>query len=206
VGHGTELDWDNDLWDFTSTPNNLTRALVKTRAIPEGTLHFGTYIVAKSSKPGGAAIAKPLRFSGKWSVDRSQITPTNLKVWPRKPLISLREVTITEKTAGGGVTGECVFQLDGVGMDTGTSFEISFSSGCSWGMGLHPRTAETPRTRVRQWSVSQPTTGGSYFVSGRVSADNRWPLGFEIEPFNFKSARVGQKLKFNQGPVSLPKS
>lgn len=41
-------------------------------------------------------------------------------------------------------------------------------------------------------------------ITGRVSANNRWPLAFKIEPFDFKTARGGQQLKFKSWPAPLP--
>jgi len=40
--------------------------------------------------------------------------------------------------------------------------------------------------------------------TGRISADNRWPLAFKIEPFDGKPAKVGQQLKFKSWPAPLP--
>ncbi|MBW3636185.1 MAG: hypothetical protein KY445_06920, partial [Armatimonadetes bacterium] len=145
----------------------------------------------------------------------------NLAAMPRNPLVSLREVVITEKVAGnarGGVPdeikAEAVFDLNGVGTNQKSPFEFSISNqtraatgptyGMTWG---HRSAKDTPRRRVRSWTVStSPADTAKARVSGRASADNRWPLGFEIEPFSFKTVRVGQKLKFKQFPVALPQT
>ena len=74
------------------------------------------------------------------------------------------------------------------------------------GSGLDPK-RDTVRRRVQQWTINLVPGANTLKsrLSGRASAANRWPLGFEIEPFSFQSARVGQKLNFKQFPVALPK-
>ncbi|PQV64876.1 hypothetical protein B1R32_103143 [Abditibacterium utsteinense] len=219
------VPWDENLWNYSSSNNTSTRFLLQTRAVPAGEMHFGFFGVAQpnasfTASPTASAPLKPVRLSGKWKVDRTQFKPTNIASWPRKPFVKVREVVITEKTTGnprGGVpnriTGEIIFDLQSATMEEKTSFEASFSEhhftpptqityGMSYGSG---QTKETPRTRAQSWMVNSKSPKTRLNVSGRVSADNRWPLGFTIEPFNFQNVKVGQKLKFKQFPVPLPK-
>jgi len=98
-------------------------------------------------------------------------------------------------------------------MDENTSFVAKFDKrqlprdepttyGLNWSSDSRFKVA--PRTKVRSWTVFSDSLATKFYISGRVSADNRWPLGFQIEPFDFKTAKVGQKLKFKQFPVPLP--
>jgi hypothetical protein len=227
---GNLVSWNRNLWTYSSSNSHSTRYLIRTGGIPAGEMHFGFFAIAQPSgtvavSPATSPPLKPRRLSGKWKVDRTQIKTLNLAAMPRKPWVKVRSVTITQVIPGnkrGGVpnkiTGEVVFDLQSGAMNEKTPFQESFSehdvastNRVSYGMGWSSSssvgmgTPETPRTRVRYWEVSQDSPTVTLNVSGRVSADNRWPLGFEIEPFSFKSAKVGQKLRFKQGPVALPK-
>lgn len=217
---GSVQRWGNGVWNYTAQNHRTTRFLLDTRAVPAGTLHFGCYGIAQPNFPGVTARLKPLRGSGKWKVDRAQIKPLNLATWPRHPLVSLREVVVTRKIAGnprGGtsdtVTGEAIFELNGAAMNQQSAFAVDFSNqarpvrGVTYGMGNSTGSAkDTVRRRVREWMVDSSPFGrtSQARVSGRVSAANRWPLGFQFEPFSFQAVKVGQKLKFKQFPVALP--
>lgn len=224
---GSNLSWRFKLWNYSAHHNDTSRFLLRTSEVPDGEMHFGFFGIGQSygavaASPAMSAPPKPVRLSGKWKVDRAQLKPLNLVTWPRQPLVRLREARVTEvylspniKLNGpNSVTAECIFVLQGATTDAKTSFEASFSEhhfvprnrstyGASWGLGQIVK--ETPRIRVRQWSVNDDSTATQLNVSGRVSADGRWPLGFQIAPFNFKTVKVGQKLKFKQFPVPLPK-
>ncbi len=216
-GHSSHR-WDYEVWSYSSLTLKGARLSLKTPAIPAGTLHFGCYGIARPS--GETPLTKPVRVSGKWKVDRAQFKAPDIASWPRQPLVMLREVVIKEKRMGNARAGvpnriavEPVFTLNGAAMDEKTSFEANFSSresqspnrttyGTSYLGGAVTRAM--PRRRTARWSVSADSLTNKIYVSGRASADNRWPLGFQIEPFDFKTAKVGQKLRFKQFPVALP--
>ncbi len=208
---------------WMTNENNL-RFGVGLKRVSAATMFFGFDGIARPPIALPGATPTPpemLRVNGKWKVDRAQIQPINLAALPRKPLVSLREVVVTERKAAnrragtpGQITGKAVFDLHGAAMNQKTSFAVSFSNGTgpnnatlSYGMGWGGgQTQDTLRRRVREWKLyGSPGIHTQARISGRSSADNRWPLGFQIEPFDFKTAKVGQKLKFKQFPVALPK-
>ncbi len=196
---------------------NGTRFPIRISEIPPGVLVFGcnATIDYGSINIGGPLPPKPLPMSGKWKIDRAQLKPPQFSSWQRKPLISLREVKISRIDVGpsyGGrrVSGEAFFHFDGATMNDDTKLEMKvFSFNAAMGHGTNAawsKTPKKPRQRITEWTVySLNSKNPIVRVTGRVSADNRWPLGFEIEPFNFKTAKVGQKLRFKQFPVALPK-
>ncbi len=112
------------------------------------------------------------------------------------------------------ITGEAVFVLNGVAMNYATSFDSDLhlrelrslkppkQSGLSGGY----TTRDAPRRRTIEWQVAPNILTNKIQITGRASADNRWPLGFQIEPFSFQTVKVGQKLKFKQFPVALPQA
>lgn len=129
---------------------------------------------------------------------------------PRAPLVSLVEVRIASVIAPSGLIGEAVFQFEGAAMTDETPLDSSFKSSShslSWGTRSQwSKPKPGSRQRITEWTIYPPKKGKALArISGRVSADNRWPLGFQIEPFDFQTAKVGQKLKFKQFPVALPK-
>lgn len=219
------LPWTQKLWLGRAINGETNRFKFRSAALPSGEAHFGFSTIAQPLllpvASSATARLKPLHLSGKWKVDRAQIKPLNLAAWPRKPWVAVRSVTITQRMPGnirggipGSVRGEVVFDLQSAAMDGKTAFEIDFgehhlvpknSSTYGINSGVPIGHKEKPRTRVRYFEVRDVLVTSKFHVSGRVSADNRWPLGFQIEPFDFKTAKVGQKLKFKQFPVALPK-
>ncbi|HEX8463528.1 MAG TPA: hypothetical protein VF627_02835 [Abditibacterium sp.] len=205
---------------------NEQRLLVKMKDIPAGKLEFVFDAIAQT--PPAALGAPPLplktmRVGKTWSVDRTRIKPINLAALPRQPLILMCEVVVTQKKLANTrtktpdqVAGEIRFQLNGAGENQNTPFEMSFNNVISTARGAIPilraswsggSEKDTARYRVPEWSLNWAPGKSTVQarISGRVSADNRWPLGFQIEPFNFKTVKVGQKLKFKQFPVPPPK-
>lgn len=236
TSHGVEVGkqygnynraWNRNLWNYTSGSPESTRFLLQTKAIPAGEMHFGVFGVVPPDMGVTPTASpdlrvKPLRLSGKWRVDRAQLKPLSIASWPRKPLVVLREVKITQLVPGSGrgavpyqVTGEATFDLQGAAMNDRTSLERTFSEryvappkreiyGASYGL---PDTLQgAPRRRVCEWTANVNSPGIKLNVSGRVSADNRWPLGFQFEPFSYGSVHVGQTLRFQQFPVALPRA
>lgn len=91
-------------------------------------------------------------------------------------------------------------------MDESTPLEINF--GCrngSMGWGSSPP-PEGTNPRIRTVSFTPYPHSQLAYVSGRVSVGKNWPLGFEIEPFDYKKVKVGHRLKVKAFPVALPKT
>lgn len=205
--------------------NNVHNSRFTFRAgrLPPGTLRFGFDAVAFRGRVAmGVTPLPPTRLSAKWQVDRTKVQPLDRAAMRRKPLLQMRSVTINRITPIGGprspglITGDIVFDLQGAAMNEKTPLECTFlehqmvpgtlrRSGVAY--SRRPSKAPAPpqpRTRVVKWFSYVQTPTDAFQLTGRASADNRWPLGFEIEPFGFKTAKVGQKLKFKQFPVVLP--
>lgn len=215
--NGTSGFW-TDMWG-SSTDNS--RFPFKMRHLPPGTLHFGFDALAQLPM-SGAPTLPPVRLSGKWKIDRTKIKTPDLTVMPRKPFLQIRSakilfVAIANPRIGGQslAIGEVVFDLQSGAMDEKTSFDYNISEhhfvpsnrlrhGLSSSSGMDAK--GTARTRVLNWTVFEDSLTAKLNISGRASVDDRWPLGFQIEPFNFKTAKAGQKLKFKTYPVPLPNS
>lgn len=218
------------VWGASSSGADNHRILLKLRNVPPGKLRFDYHAVALPSPSAPATAPLPVKpsvpVSGSWKIDHTQTKAPNLAVLPRKPFVQVRSVTVTQVSLGTpkagvpySVEAEMIFDLQSGAMNQKTPFDFDVSEhhfvptnqgfyGMSWSSGpspVSPVSKETPRTRIRTWRVLNDFPHSKMNVSGRVSADNRWPLGFEIEPFDFKSVKVGQKLRFKQFPVALPK-
>lgn len=191
--------------------------LMRSRFLPPGEAHFNFKGLAVANKMPAPPSLKPQRVSGAWKIDRAQLKPLKLASWPRKPLVSVREVKIAQvvfSPASGltSVIGETTFQFEGAGMTDETRLETHYESashGISWGSRSQYSTPpKGSRQHTTEWTIYPATKSKNLLVhvTGRASADNRWPLGFQIEPFDFKTAKVGQHLKFKQSPVALPKN
>lgn len=186
--------------------------LMRSRFLPPGEAHFNFEgLVVANGMPAPPSL-KLQRVKGRWKIDRTQLKLLNLASWPRKPQVSLREVKIASIITLFGsrrVMGQTTFQFEGAKMTDETNFGIRFSSDDGDVMTGYRSMSATPkknsRQRISEWTISSVRNPNAPVrISGRASADNRWPLGFQIEPFNFKTAKVGQKLKFRQFPVPLP--
>lgn len=224
VSNGNGSNWGRKLWAFgTHSSEDTLRFPLQTGGVPAGEMHFGISLVAHPNPPIGATTTplKPLRLSGRWKVERSQIPNRKLTAMPRKPWVKVRSVTLTRVTPGNpkamlpsSVEGEVIFDLTSGSMNDRTPFETRFDRqylvrpnqeiyGIGYSSGSQVK--DSPRSRFATWMVQSGSLSQKVKVSGRASADNRWPLGFQIEPFPFKTAKVGQKLGFKQFPVALPK-
>lgn len=205
----------NDVWKGNW---NNSRFAINTRQIPPGKLRF--YFTTKTSYSGMVTPAPTPapHLNGSWLINRALIKPMNFKRMPRAPLVVLRSVNITTVAGGTGryVSGECVFYLVGANMSVQTPTEISFSggvttptisSGLSWGTTASATPSPKPMQRSWTWSVSAPTgikTKLIAHVSGRLSVDGRWPLAFEVTPFDLANVKSGQSLSFKSWPVPTP--
>lgn len=203
------------LWKNSTEGSLNLRSPFKNRRYPPGTLYLGSNGLFT---PWDTRGAKPtFLVSRKWKIDRARLKAPNLAAMPRQPKVTVRSVTITKvflfknKFKGvprGSVTGEVIFDLQGAAMNEATPFVYEFrehhfvpKNRVSYEMESGSKNIlGTANTRVEAWTIFEDSLNVKMNVSGRASAGNRWPLAFEIEPFDFKSVKVGQKLKFKQFP------
>ncbi|RYX82337.1 hypothetical protein EON83_19770 [bacterium] len=199
--------WSN-VWKKSVNGN---RFLINSRPIPAGKLRFGidTIISPLSSSPTKTAP----HISGNWTVNRALIKPFNFGKMARIPLVRLTSVKIIQVNGTRNIRGEAVFDYIGTGINAETPFDCDFherNGGMGWGSGSGDLTPQNATRRVREWTVYNPFTNAPshrelVYISGRVSADERWPLAFEFESFDFLTAKVGQTIKFKSWPAALPK-
>ena len=100
--YDSALSWSRALHMPVENENDL-RILVRMKDVPAGTLLFGMDGIVRPTPSSKTAMPNPpkaFRVSGKWKVERARIKAVNLAALPRQPLISLREVVITQKVAG----------------------------------------------------------------------------------------------------------
>jgi hypothetical protein len=215
--HGAERSYMSrgysGIWTKVWKSNsNGTRFTINSQVIPAGQLRFGTSSAIQTLS--ATTFAAPR--TGSWLLNRAQIKPFGFKKMTRLPLVHLRSVKIIQINPG-NIRGETVFDLTGPTMNAQTPFDYDFSerrSGMGSGYGSSDLTPQTATRRVREWTVFKPFVTASGYtpkivpvrISGRVSADNRWPLAFQIEPFTLAKIKVGQKLRFKSWPVPVPKS
>ena len=156
-----------------------------------------------------APATKTVFLKGEWKVDTAKFKPFDFAI-ARAPLVTLTKATLCAASPT-QLTAKVIFTLQGVTMNEKTTLDNQFheAHGLSNGYSTNGNVA-APKTRVVECNLYQPAlkVAGSapIFIqlSGRVSADNRWPLAFAIEPFDFGKAKIGQKLKFKQWPAPLP--
>lgn len=200
---------------------NGTRFPINSHEIPPGALRFG--LNARLASTGAVpSLPKFLNVGGAWSINRQRIQPFPFGKMSPSPLVKLRSVKISRVVRSTGlteVTGECFFDLSGTTMNAQTPVEFDFSGGgysgsttFSVGWGTINKSGATPGTmrwRRREWTIyantafsKSPQTIGR--VTGRASADNRWPLAFQIEPFDLAKVKAGQYLHFKSWPAPVP--
>ena len=208
------------VWKDQSNTFGAMRVAINSAALPPGELSFGLGLKLQPAMPVPPAVSALLPLRGKWPIDRSKIRPFDFKSLPRAPLIKLRSAKITSVGAFVFIKGECVFDLTGVAMDERTSVKYDFldsgaysSSGSVSGIGYttaSPTLSKVKSTqRVCEWSFYNSGTKKAktiVCVKGLVSADERWPLAFEVESFDFNTAKVGQTLKFKTWLATPPKT
>lgn len=194
---------------------NNSRFPVNAGIIPPGRLRFG-FDAQMGLSNGTMPSATMPHLSGNWAINRALIHPVEFQKMARAPLIVLRRVKVTS-AVGGQIVVECVFDLLAAGANAQTPTEFDFSGetrvgaitySTSWSTSMSgTATRETPTRRVREVSLYIPPTKGKTLISrisGRVSANNRWPLAFQVEPFDLLKVKVGQTLKFKSWPVPIP--
>ena len=178
------------------------------KRVPEGELTLrlkGTRVSLKQS-----AAAKPALFPirGQWKIDKSHIKSFDF-ARPRTPEVKLRSITLSN-LSGVNLSVDAIFALTGQDVDANTPFETQLTMPWGWSNGSSNGSSGSDPTQrsVSFFLVARPNSAGKISsivtVIGRVSADNRWPLAFKTEPFDFKTAKVGQQLKFKSWPAPLP--
>jgi hypothetical protein len=176
----------------------------------------------KSTVPPPTPRPSHLRATCKF--DRTKIIPFDFGKTPRAPLIVLKSVRITQVFTAAGkvefVTGECTFDLVGAAMNAQTPTEFSFSgrgysngnpvlTGMIWSTDSLS-SPENPLRRIYNWNFNPQLTSAlskrTGRVSGRISAEGRWPLAFQADSFDFAKVKAGQQLKFKSWPLPRPLS
>ena len=117
------------------------------------------------------------------------------------------------------IRGEAVFVLRGRAMDANTpvDFRVSvpkdelyhWSADASYSQpSALVRVVEfqlsTPNMTSPEIMKSQDPDPRPLRLTGRFSADNRWPLAFECEPIDRLQTKAGQQLGFKTWPAPLP--
>ena len=177
------------------------------KRVPEGELTLrlkGTRVSREQS-----AATKPALFPirGQWKIDKSHIKSFDFSR-PRVPEVKLRSITLSN-SSGINLAVDAIFTLTGQDVDVNTPFETQLTMPWGWSNGSSSSSGSDPAQRsVSFFLVARPNSAGKISslatVTGRVSADNRWPLAFKTEPFDFKTVVIGQQLKFKSWPAPLP--
>lgn len=206
-------------WHQLWFDDNARRMGIHFGHLPQGKLRFGmeTSIGPASLKSRGQL----QHLSGKWAVEAKEIKPFPFNTLARTPLLAVHSVRIISATRGGRcVIGEVVF--DSTRPTTGAQTLFGFvqtadvaPSATAWRPPtMWNATPETQTRCVREFTAYKivkrflppPTQKQIVRLSGRANADNRWPLAFQIEPFDFAKVKLGQSLKFKSWPAPVPKS
>ena len=178
------------------------------KQVPQGALTagFSGQIVNDALRPA----VKPIFVKRQWNVSKSKFKPFDFNL-PRASLVKLTSATISTVSAT-QLAARFTFALQGMAMNEKTTLDNQFDEkhGLSFGYSMNGK-VNAPKARVCEcYIMRKNSTMGvgaapmTIELSGRVSADNRWPLAFSIEPFDFKTAKVGQQLKFKSWPAPLP--
>ena len=204
---GTKLWVDNILFyndeNWISSYHS-TGHSVAIKQMPQGKVTLGFW---------GNVPPSPKFLGGKWIVDQSKVKPFDFSL-ARVPLVNLQSLTITN-AVDSHIVIEAVIGFDNniISRDTPFQFQVRDSSKDESGWQIY--VSHNGIRTSQNWKVKftldhlNPFSGAGdvkHFVAftGRISADNRWPLAFKIEPFDFKIAKVGLQLQFKQWPAPLP--
>ena len=131
----------------------------------------------------------------------------------KAPLTHKREMSIPDwgRSDEGGVESvmfEIEFTYDKQGENHNTPFEAQAKekhgrlkwSGVSDFVPLAPQ-----NWKAVVFEIERPAPDAPPFeITGRVSANNRWPLAFKLGPFKFDDVKVGRSLPFQSWPAPLP--
>ena len=177
------------------------------KQVPQGALTagFSGQIVNDALRPA----VKPIFVKGQWNVSKSKFKPFDFKL-PRAPLVKLTSATISTVSPT-QLAVRFTFALQGMEMNEKTTLDNQFGEkhGLSFGYSMNGN-VNAPKTRVCECYIRNPSPIGAgsapttIELTGRASANNRWPLAFAVEPFDYAKAKVGQQLKFKSWPAPLP--
>lgn len=193
--------YDDESW-ISSYHSSVSSVAIK--QMPRGKATLGFW---------GNVPPSPNFLGRKWKVDQSKAKPFDFSL-PRAPLVNLQSLTLTEAMAS-HIAVEAVFGFDGntISRDTPFQFQVKDSSGdeTGWQILVYHHGIRTSQTWKVKFTLDHlnPFTGKGKAIhliafTGRISADNRWPLAFVIEPFDYKTAKFGQQLKSKSWPAPLP--
>ena len=172
-------------------------------AIPDGDLTFG--ISGKAISSSFPSKAKPHQIKQELRVDKTRLKNFDFSL-PRAPLVKIKSATISQITRPSGATVQLILVVQGgkkmEEVRVQTDFKESHGYVNSSSMQKSPN---APRNFVIEADVFDANgIIEKVELSGRISADNQWPLAFEIEPFDYAKVKVGQQLKFKSWPAPLP--
>ena len=180
--------------------------------VPAGDLTFGINgEIVSSSFPTNA---KPHTIKQQLSVDKTKLRKFDFSL-PRAPDLKIKSATIRRNSAN-SLDVDIDFVFLGSKDLADVSWQERYKVGGLFYVADWTCEADTMRTHTSEvqliWTGVTPATLtrganptlSSANLTGRVSADNNWPLAFKIEPFDFKTALVGQQLKFKSWPAPLP--
>lgn len=202
------------VWKGQYYAQNGLRLPANALAIPPGeiALNFTTQI-APLNAPTPATSYPLLRET--WPIDRSKFAPFDFKKLAREPQIRVRSIKILTVSAS-WIEGETTFELLGEDANAQTPVDFSLSGlvpfkGSVTSAGSDSKATTPPNAanlRVVKWNLvghtpTPPTQIGD--LHGRISAGERWPLAFQIEPIDFSKVKAGQNLKWTEWPAPLPK-
>ena len=225
--HNAQVSEPPGVWKSAIFSGPRARMLIRAAALTPGELDFELRTrplqmpeqMAEQSAPsvhGGPpprdAIMVALR--GHWRVDRARLQAPDFARMSRAPQVILRSVRIVSAGAT-DVAARCTFDLRGPAMNAQTRTDAEFWGGARAlkkvsALRNDARTHVDARLATRRWmdwTLSGPTPAPAKIigdVAGRISAANRWPLEFRIEPVNFSRAKVGRYLKFRQQSAPTP--
>lgn len=204
----TTSAWGN-VWKGQFYSQDGLRLPINALAIPNGNLdfRFKTQPIFKNPKPGAPTATPRTPLVGRWKIDRSQFAPFNFKAMLRTPQIRVRGVKIVSVTAG-WIQGEIGFDLLGAGMNAQTPVDVDLSGTVAFHDSEATVDPKNPLRRTMNWNLNGPTpTPPKTFgdLHGRVSAGERWPLAFQLDPIDMSKVKSGQNLKFKQWPAPIPK-
>lgn len=191
-----------------------TRTLANLSSLPPGQLRYvcEAYIVSKEYPKD-----RPKRLSQSWLLNRATLRT----LWagkPRTPLLGTSKFTITRignRVWKGKkrrvVEGKLDFVVEkggGPALDVVPSarpFEATYSASSPLPPGTTSRSAplkqafslELGNQFVRARRLKVPVR-----VSGHANTGGRWPIAFQVEPFDFDKVQEGQQLKVKSWPVS----
>lgn len=198
------------VWKGQFYRQNVLRLTVNAMSMPAGKLDFGikTQPVLTSPKPGAPAATPMPPLEGKWPVDRAQFAPFDFKAMSRLPLVRVRSAKVISARPG-YLQDETTFDLLGADMNAQTPVDFDLSGTVSFKNTTYGASYDAdatvdpkhPLRRTARWVLSGPTpTPPKTFgdLHGRISADERWPLAFQLEPINISKVKFGQNLKFKQ--------